>query len=91
MGPNRWRFLIQTLQDLDQNLRKIGSRLFLVKGKPKETFEKLFKEWNVKKLTFEVDIEPYAKSRDEEIQKLAEKYSVTVVTKVSHTVYDTEK
>lgn len=91
VGPNRWRFLVQTLQDLDQNLRKIGSRLFLVKGKPLETFEKLFKDWNVKKLTFEVDIEPYSKERDEQVTRLAEKHSVTVVTKVSHTIFDLEK
>lgn len=91
MGPNRWRFLIQTLKDLDQNLRKIGSRLFLIKGKPIETFEKLFKDWNVKKLTFEIDIEPYSKKRDEEVESLAEKHSVTVVKKVSNTIYDLEK
>jgi cryptochrome len=91
VGPNRWRFLIQSLQDLDINLKKIGSRLFIVKGTPAETFQKLFKEWNVKKLTFEVDIEPYAKTRDEEIKKLAENHSVTVVSKTSHTIYDLEQ
>lgn len=91
VGPNRWRFLIQTLQDLDQNLKKIGSRLFLIRGKPTETFDKLFKDWNVKKLTFEVDIEPYSKERDEEVEKLAEKHSVTIVKKVSNTIYDLEK
>ncbi|XP_057372657.1 cryptochrome-2-like isoform X1 [Daphnia carinata] len=91
VGPNRWRFLIQSLQDLDNNLKKIGSRLFVVKGSPLEVFKKLLKEWNVKKLTFEVDIEPYAKSRDEEIKQLAEKHSVTVITKVSHTIYDLEQ
>ena len=91
VGPNRWRFLIESLKDLDQNLRKIGSRLFLVRGKPAESFEILFKDWNVKKLTFEVDTEPYAKTRDGEIIELAEKHSVTVVSKVSHTIYDLEK
>ena len=91
VGPNRWRFLVQSLQNLDDNLKKIGSRLFILKGTPTETFKKLFKEWNVKKLTFEVDIEPYAKTRDEEIKKLAVNHSVTVVAKVSHTIYDLEQ
>lgn len=27
VGPNRWRFLQQTLADLDANLRKLNSRL----------------------------------------------------------------
>lgn len=26
VGPNRWRFLQQSLEDLDKNLRSIGSR-----------------------------------------------------------------
>lgn len=56
-----------------------------------EVFKKVLKEWNVKKLTFEVDTEPYAKTRDEEIKQLAEKNSVTVIAKVSHTIYDLEQ
>lgn len=27
VGPNRWRFLLQSLEQLDQNLRSINSRL----------------------------------------------------------------
>lgn len=91
VGPNRWRFLIQSLNDLDSNLKKIGSRLFLIKGKPEETFQKIFKEWNVKLLTFEVDTEPYSKERDAQVIKLAGENSVAVVTKISHTLYDLEK
>lgn len=91
VGPNRWRFLIQSLRDLDASLKKIGSRLFLIKGKPVETFQKIFKEWNVKLLTFEVDTEPYSKERDAQVTRLAEEHSVHVITKISHTLYDLEK
>lgn len=90
-GPNRWRFLIQSLKDLDSSLKLLGSRLFVIKGKPAETFKELFKEWNVKKLTFEIDTEPYSKERDLLIKTLAEESSVEVITKVSHTLYDLEK
>lgn len=90
-GPNRWRFLLQSLKDLDTSLKSLGSRLFVVKGKPVETFQNLFKEWNVKKLTFEFDVEPYAKKRDTLVKTLADENSVEVITKVSHTLYDLEK
>jgi len=90
-GPNRWRFLIQSLKDLDDNLKLLGSRLFILKGDPVETFEKFFKDWNVKKLTFEIDTEPYSKERDALIKTLADKNSIEVITKVSHTLYDLEK
>jgi len=87
----RWRFLVQSLNNLDANLRTIGSRLYIIKGNPQESFQTLFKEWNVKKLTFEIDIEPYAKERDSSIIKLAEENSIQVITKVSHTLYDLDR
>ena len=49
VGENRWRFLAQTLEDLDIQLKSLGSRLFVVRGSPKEVLPKLFKSWNVKK------------------------------------------
>lgn len=47
--------------DLDANLRKIGSRLFVVKGTPEEALPRLWAEWRATRLTFESDTEPYAK------------------------------
>ncbi|XP_076036319.1 (6-4)-photolyase [Oratosquilla oratoria] len=91
VGQNRWRFLAQTLVDIDQSLRKLGSRLFVVRGKPEEVFPDLFKSWNVKKITWEIDLEPYAVSRDLKIEKIAKENGVQVVHKVGHTLYNTEK
>jgi cryptochrome len=91
VGPNRWRFLQQSLADLDKNLRSIGSRLYVIRGKPEEIFPKLFKSWSVKCLTFEQDIEPYSRERDEAVEKLAKEAGVKVVQKVSHTLYNPAK
>lgn len=109
IGPNRWRFLQQSLQQLDTNLRKIKSRsvqlpetfdcrypnninrfcrLYVIRGNPKVVFPKLFDEWQVEHLTFESDIEPYARQRDLLVEKQAKKFNVNVVTMVSHTIYD---
>jgi hypothetical protein len=41
----------------------------------------------VKRLTFEIDTEPYAKIRDDEISNLAEKNGIEVVRKTSHTLF----
>ncbi|XP_062617610.1 cryptochrome-1-like [Saccostrea cucullata] len=91
VGINRWRFLLQTLQNLDDNLKKINSRLYVVRGKPAEVFPQLFKDWGVSHLTFEEDTEPYAVKRDAEITKLAEQHKVKVTSCVSHTLYDTQR
>lgn len=91
VGVNRWRFLLQTLQNLDQSLKKYNSRLHVVRGTPGEVFPELFKQWETTHLTFELDIEPYAKVRDAAVKSLAEKSGVEVMTFVSHTLYDTDK
>ncbi|XP_068096418.1 cryptochrome-1-like [Hyperolius riggenbachi] len=91
ISVNRWRFLIEALKDLDESLKTINSRLFVVRGKPAEVFPVLFKKWKVTRLTFEVDTEPYSKQRDSEVERLAAEYNVEVIQKVSNTLYDVER
>ena len=62
-----------------------------MRGSPAEVFPTLFKEWGITKLTFEVDTEPYAVSRDEEIEKIAASNGVEAVKCVSHTLYDVQR
>ncbi|XP_053280066.1 cryptochrome-1 [Pleuronectes platessa] len=91
VGVNRWRFLLQCLEDLDSNLRKVNSRLFVIRGQPANVFPRLFKEWKISRLTFEYDSEPFGKERDAAIQKLAMEAGVEVNVKISHTLYDLDK
>lgn len=90
VGPNRWRFLQESLVNLNDRLAEINSRLYVVRGKPEEVFKRVFAEWNVKMLTFELDIEPYSKQRDKIVEELAKAAGVEVKQCVSHTMYDTE-
>lgn len=89
-GVNRWRFLQQSLMDLDFTLRKLGTRLYVIRGLPEDVFPDLFTKWNVKLLTFELDTEPYARKRDEHVENIARQQKVKVEQKVSHTLYNTE-
>ncbi|ETE65703.1 hypothetical protein L345_08523, partial [Ophiophagus hannah] len=91
VGINRWRFLLQSLEDLDNSLRKLNSRLFVVRGQPTDVFPRLFKEWGVTHLTFEYDSEPFGKERDAAIVKLAKEAGVKVTTENSHTLYDLDR
>ena len=88
VGPNRWRFLQQTLEDLNSSLVKIGSKLLVIRGTPEAVFEKIIKSWDVKKITWEIDIEPYSVKRDEIVEKIAKKYDVKVVANYGHTLYN---
>uniref|UniRef100_A0A4W4G9Q0 Photolyase/cryptochrome alpha/beta domain-containing protein n=1 Tax=Electrophorus electricus TaxID=8005 RepID=A0A4W4G9Q0_ELEEL len=91
VGVNRWRFLLESLEDLDASLRKLNSRLFVVQGQPADVFPRLFKEWNVTRLTFEYDSEPYGKDRDGAIIKMAQEFGVETIVRHSHTLYNPDR
>ncbi|RKP17834.1 hypothetical protein ROZALSC1DRAFT_23821 [Rozella allomycis CSF55] len=42
ISVNRWLFMLESLTDLDSNLKKIGSRLFVFRGNPKNVFKLIF-------------------------------------------------
>lgn len=85
-----FRFLLQCLEDLDQNLRRLNSRLFVIRGQPADALPKLFKQWGTTCLTFEEDPEPFGKVRDDNIAALCKESNITVIKTVSHTLYDLE-
>ncbi|XP_052123942.1 cryptochrome-1 isoform X2 [Frankliniella occidentalis] len=91
VGINKWRFLLQCLEDLDRSLRKFNSRLFVIRGQPADALPKLFKEWGTTNLTFEEDPEPFGRVRDQNIMAMCKELSISVVSKVSHTLYELEK
>lgn len=91
ISANRWKFLIECLEDLDTSLKSIGSRLLVVQGYPAQVIPKLLKTLHVSKLTFETDSEPFSKQRDAVITHLAENAGVEVVSCTSHTLYDVDQ
>ncbi|XP_057691888.1 cryptochrome-2 [Corythoichthys intestinalis] len=91
VGINRWRFLLEALEDLDCSLKKLNSRLFVVRGQPAEVFPRLFKEWKMTRLTFEYDPEPYGKERDSAIIKMAQELGVETIVRNSHTLYNLDR
>lgn len=88
ISANRWNFLLECLRDLDTQLARIGSRLFVVRGRDVEVLPKLFSEWGVSRLSFETDIEPFGAQRDAVIRNIAEEAGVEVLSKTSHTLYE---
>ena len=90
VGINRYRFMLESLRDLDSSLRSKKSRLYVLKGKPEDVLPSVMKKWKIDLLTFEKDIEPYARVRDEKITRLAKSSGVKVKTFTSHTMFDPE-
>lgn len=82
---------MEALEDLDNSLKKLNSRLFVVRGQPTDVLPRLFKEWKVTRLTFEYDPEPYGKERDGAIIKMAQEFGVETVVRNSHTLYNLDR
>ncbi|GLT71697.1 hypothetical protein SLA2020_436960 [Shorea laevis] len=87
-GTNRIRFLLESLVDLDLNLKKLGSRLLVLKGEPSQVLTHCLKEWNVKKLCFEYDTEPYYHALDRSVKDYASSAGIEVSSPVSHTLFN---
>lgn len=91
VGFNRMKFLLESLADLDRQLREIGGQLYVFKGNAVNVMRRLFEELNIRKLCFEQDCEPIWKARDDAIQNLCRMMDVKCVEKVSHTLWDPQQ
>lgn len=49
-GNYRAQFLLESVQDLDANLRKLGSGLVVLKGKPEEEIAKIVLQYRAQKV-----------------------------------------
>ncbi|PSR96043.1 (6-4)DNA photolyase [Actinidia chinensis var. chinensis] len=87
-GVNRIRFLLESLADLDSSLQRLGSRLLVLKGEPSEVLLCCLKEWNIKKLCFEYDTEPYYQGLDIKVKNYASASGIEVFSPVSHTLFN---
>ncbi len=91
VGVNRYNFLLESLQDLDESLRKLGSRLYVLKGKPEEQLQLALQQWKINVITYESDTEPYAKVRDKRLNEIFQAADIQVITFPTHTLNDLER
>ena len=87
--PLRANFLVECLQDLDTNLRTLGSRLYVLSGDPTIILPEKWNEWNITDLSYEEEEagEPYALQRDTTIIDLAQTSDIRLFTAKSETLY----
>mmetsp|Transcript_45138 Transcript_45138/g.107363 ORF Transcript_45138/g.107363 Transcript_45138/m.107363 type:complete len:601 (-) Transcript_45138:236-2038(-) len=94
VGVNRYNFLLESLRDLDEQLRTShGSRLLVFQGKPEEVLRDLFRgkgAVTLKSLYWEHDTEPYARARDARVVELAKECDVITASFSGHTLLDVD-
>lgn len=87
-GYNRFTYLLEILQDLDQRFRAVGSRLHIFKGNSVEVLTEIAKHYNISKLCFEQDPEPIWKKRDDAVKQFCQENRIEAVEKCGQTLWD---
>ena len=75
-SDNAIQFMIESLKDLDQDLKKYNSKLHIFQGENIKVLNKIIKEKDIENIIFNMDYTPYAVKRDKQIKTLCKKKKI---------------
>lgn len=90
MGSFRTQFLLETLIDLDKNLRELGSGLLIVKGKPEIEIPKIVKQYKAQKVFAKREVVYEEKQTEKLVQEELFKLRCELETYSTSTLYHAE-
>jgi deoxyribodipyrimidine photo-lyase len=83
VGDNKYKslpaieFMLNSLEDLDQDLRRKGGRLFYFRGRPEKIVQELVSEEKIQAVFVNRDYTPFARRRDGAIKKVCRDSSIS--------------
>ena len=89
-GSFRAQFLLESLQNLDLNLRALGSGLILIKGKPEVEIPKIAKHYRVQKVFAKREVAFEEKQTEKKVQDELFKLRCELETFSTSTLYHAE-
>ena len=89
-GSFRAQFLLESLIDLDMNLRELGSGLLILKGKPEEEIPKIVALYKSKKVFAKREVAFEEKQTEQVVQKALFKLGCEIETFSTSTLYSAE-
>lgn len=89
-GSFRAQFLLESLQDLDQNLRAIGSGLLIVKGKPEIEIPKIVAQYKAQKVFAKREVAYEEKQTEKRVEIELFKFRCEFETLSTSTLYHAE-
>ena len=72
------QFMLESLQDLDEQLKKKGSHLYLFYEKQEEIVKKCIKNLGIDCVVINRDYTPFSKERDANLEKLSSQINIVV-------------
>lgn len=70
------QFMLESLDDLEEQLQKKGGKLFCFSGKPEDILIQICKEYTIDAVFFNEDYTPFALKRDKAIQDSCKKHDI---------------
>lgn len=74
------KFMLESLEDLQNQLKEKGGRLYLFKGKPEEIVARCISELSIDALIVNRDYTPYSIKRDENLEKACKERQVSFIS-----------
>lgn len=84
----RVEFIHNTLIDIDNTLKSLGSRLQLYYGDPVKVWSDIIADYDINEVYTNHDFEPYATKRDEEVKSLLASESIGFNTYKDHVIFE---
>ena len=87
-SDNAVQFMIESLEDLAQHIRRQGGQLITLYGHNDKVVADCIKAFDINVVAFNLDITPYARIRDDKIVKLCQKMEVFVTYNNDYYLHD---
>ncbi len=87
----RVEFIYKTLKNIDNQLKKLDSSLLVLKGKAVEVWNNVIKKYNIQKVFFNRDYEPYSLERDKQVKKLLSNNNIQYEDFKDHIIFEPEE
>jgi len=71
-SPFALGFMLESLKDLDKQLKQVGSKLYILYGEPHKVLSKLVKKHNIEKIYMNKDYTPFSEKRAKQLQKICD-------------------
>jgi len=84
-------FIHQTLKEVKEELKKLGSDLKVSHGDPLESFTSLANEYQIDTVFTNHDYEPYAIQRDQEVQNILQKSGIKFKTYKDQVIFEKDE
>lgn len=90
-SDSRVAFIHQTLSEIKTKLEKLGSTLLIKYGTPDECWKEILEEFNIDTVFTNHDYEPYAKQRDEAIEKFLSTKNIAFKTFKDQVIFEKDE